>query len=378
MIHRQQIDFALKRLFKGKALVIFGPRQVGKTTFCEQLLKKVDKKVIRLNGDDADTRELLAKPNATMLQNVIGTHEIIFIDEAQRIPNAGLLIKIIVDQFKEVQVIATGSSSFELASHINEPLTGRKYEMLLLPLAYQELVDDTNYLTEQRQLALRLVFGAYPEVIVNPEEAQEHLRLLADSYLYKDLFSLEKIKKPRLLEKLVKAIALQVGSEVSTSELSRLTGVDNKTVEKYLSLLEMAFVVFTLPAYSRNVRNEIRKGKKIYFYDNGIINAVTGNFNPIHSRRDVGALWENYIISERQKRLQMERNWGQSYFWRTTQQQEVDYLEEQGEALMAVEIKWQENAKARFSKTFTKAYPNATTRVVSPNNYQPFLAKINP
>lgn len=373
MINRLQIDFALKRLFKGKALIIFGPRQVGKTTFCEQLLQKVDKKTLRLNGDDADTRELLAQPNATMLGNVIGNNEILFIDEAQRIPNAGLLIKILVDQFKKLQVIATGSSSFELASHINEPLTGRKYEMLLLPLAYQELVDHTDFLTEQRQLEQRLVFGAYPEVIVNPEDAEEHLRLLADSYLYKDLFSLEKIKKPRLLEKLVKALALQVGSEVSTSELSRLTGVDNKTVEKYLGLLEMAFVIFTLPAYSRNVRNEIRKGKKIYFYDNGIINAVTGNFNPIHSRSDVGALWENYLVSERRKWRELKRVHAKSYFWRTTQQQEIDYVEETGDSLLAVEFKWKTGTKVKFPLTFTKAYPESETRLITPETRHVFL-----
>lgn len=373
MIIRQQIDFALKRLFKGKALIVFGPRQVGKTTFCEQLLQKVDGKVLRLNGDDADTRQLLAAPNATMLKNVVGSNRILFIDEAQRIPNAGLLIKILVDQFKEVQVIATGSSSFELASHINEPLTGRKYEMLLLPLAYQELVNHTDFMTEKRQLEQRLIFGSYPEVIVNPEDAEEHLRLLADSYLYKDLFTLEKIKKPRLLEKLVRALALQVGSEVSISELSRLTGVDHKTVEKYLGLLEMAFVIFTLPAYSRNVRNEIRKGKKIYFYDNGIINAVTGNFNPAHSRRDVGALWENHLVSERKKWLEFKRIHAKSYFWRTTQQQEIDYIEETGDSLLAAEFKWKSGLKTKFPVTFTKAYPKAETQLITPENRHEFL-----
>lgn len=373
MINRLQLDYARARLFKGKALIIYGPRQVGKTTFVELLLKGEQQKILRLNGDDADTRELLANPNVSLLEGLIGDHKILFIDEAQRISNVGLLIKIVTDRIKGVQVIATGSFSFELASHINEPLTGRKYEMLLLPFAYQELVDATDFLTESRQIEQRLVYGAYPEIVVNPAQATEHLKLLADSYLYKDLFTLDKINKPQLLQKIVKALALQVGSEVSVSEIGRLVGADNKTIEKYISLLEMAFVVFTLPALSRNVRNEIKKGRKIYFYDNGILNAVSGSFLPLQNRKDVGALWENYLVSERIKWQYLKLGQFSNYFWRTTQQQEIDFIEETPKGLNAFEFKWNNKAKSRFSATFLNAYPNAKTKLITPDTRHEFL-----
>lgn len=373
MIERFQIKFARKRLFRGKALIIFGPRQAGKTTFCEQLLAKVDQPTLRLNGDDSDTRELLSKPNVALINNLIGDRKILFIDEAQRIPDVGLTIKIVVDQIKDVQVIATGSSSFELAGHINEPLTGRKYEMRLYPLAYTELVGHTDFLTEKRKLELRMIYGSYPEIVTDPDNAEEHLKLIADSYLYKDLFALDKLNKPQLLEKIVKALALQVGSEVNYNELSRLVGADVKTVEKYITLLEQAFVLFTLPALNRNVRNEIKKSRKIYFYDNGIINAVTNNFKMLRNRTDVGQLWENYLISERVKALQLENLQAKKYFWRTTQQQEIDYIEESQDKMLAAEFKWNPARVKQFSKTFLKAYPEAKTVFATPENYFEFL-----
>lgn len=373
MIVRSQQDAALSYLFKGKALIIYGPRQAGKTTFSEQLLDIIAKKTLRLNGDDADTREMFLRPNATLIERIIGDHEVIFIDEAQRIQDVGLVIKIIVDRFKHVQVIATGSSSFELAGNINEPLTGRRYEMQLLPISYGELVNYTDYLTEQRLLEQRLIYGSYPEIVTDPVNAEKHLKLIANSYLYKDLLVLEQIKKPVLLEKIVKAIALQVGGDVSITEIGRLVQADNKTVEKYIDLLEKAFVLFTVPAFSGNVRNEIKKGRKIYFYDNGIINAVTNNFNPIQNRNDVGALWENYIIGERKKFLNAKEADARIYFWRTTQQQEVDYIEEVKGELHAVEFKWNPDASGRLPSTFLNNYPKAKTNVVTPANRDQFL-----
>jgi predicted AAA+ superfamily ATPase len=373
MIVRSQQDAALAYLFKGKALIIYGPRQAGKTTFSEQLLDIIAKKTLRLNGDDADTREVFLRPNATLIERIIGDHEVVFIDEAQRIQDVGLVIKIIVDRFKDVQVIATGSSSFELAGNINEPLTGRRYEMQLLPISYGELVNYTDYLTEQRLLEQRLIYGSYPEIVTDPVNAEKHLKLIANSYLYKDLLVLEQIKKPVLLEKIVKAIALQVGGEVSITEIGRLVQADNKTVEKYIDLLEKAFVLFTVPAFSGNVRNEIKKGRKIYFYDNGIINAVTNNFNPIKNRNDVGALWENYIIGERKKMLNANEADARIYFWRTTQQQEVDYIEEVKGELRAVEFKWNPDASGRLPSTFLNNYPKAKTNVVTPANRDQFL-----
>lgn len=374
MINRYQISYAQERLFKGKALIIYGPRQVGKTTFVELLLQNInDQKVLSLNGDDSDTRELLSKPNITLLQSIIGENTILFIDEAQRIENIGVLIKIIVDRIKNVQVIATGSSSFELANNINEPLTGRKYEMLLLPFSFQELVNESDLITEKRKLDQRLIFGSYPEIITKPTKAAEHLKLLTDSYLYKDIFTLDRVNKPQLLQKIVKALALQVGSEVNINELSQLVKADNKTVEKYISLLELSFVIFTLPALSRNVRNEIKKGRKIYFYDNGVLNSVIGNMAYVQNRTDVGALWENYLISERVKRQHQLQMSTQNYFWRTTQQQEVDFIEENGPEMRAYEFKWNVKAKAKIPTTFSKNYPTAKAKIVNSENYYEFL-----
>jgi predicted AAA+ superfamily ATPase len=272
-----------------------------------------------------------------------------------------------------VQVIATGSSSFELANKLNEPLTGRKYEMFLYPLSFAEMVAHNGLLEEKRALENRLIYGSYPEIITNPIDAKEHIKLIANSYLYKDLFILDQVSKPVLLQKIVKALALQVGSEVNTNELSKLLQVDNKTIEKYIDLLEKAFVIFKLPALSNNVRNEIKKGRKIYFYDNGIINAVTGNFNPLAQRTDIGSLWENYIISERIKLLNIQQGEVNSFFWRTTQQQEIDYIEKSTDQILACEIKWNTKAKYKIPVTFSANYENVTSKIVSPENYEEFL-----
>jgi predicted AAA+ superfamily ATPase len=373
VIERFQIDYALKRMFKNKAFLVFGPRQTGKTTFVETLLQKINKTTLSLNGDDADVREMLTKPNAAQITQILAGYEVLFIDEAQRINEIGLLLKIIVDRFKNVQVIATGSSAFELSGKVNESLTGRKYEMMLLPFSYAELVNDTDFLTEERLIEQRLIFGSYPEVINDPKNAEEHLKLLADSYLYKDLFMLEQISKPALFQKIVKALALQVGSEVNFSELAQLVKADQKTVEKYIDLLEKAFVIFSLSAYSGNVRNEIKKNMKIYFYDNGIINSVTRNFNVIANRNDVGALFENYMISERVKFLHQNQIEADIFFWRTTQQQEIDYIEKTAERLLAVEFKWNIRAKAKIPLTFRKAYQEAETNILSKDDRYQFL-----
>ncbi len=360
-------------LFKGKALILFGPRQSGKTTLMEALLSKQTKSVLRLNGDDADVREALTNTTSTRLKSIIGKPKIVFIDEAQRIQDIGLTLKLFTDQIKNVQVIATGSSAFELAYKTNEPLTGRKFEFQLFPLSFSEMVGHHGLLTEKRLLEHRLVFGYYPEIVTSAGMETRLLNLLAGSYLYKDLLMLEQVKKPSLLEKLLKALALQLGSEVSNYELSQLTDADKGTIEKYLDLLEKVFVIFRLPAYSRNVRNEIKKGKKIYFYDNGIRNAIIGNFAPLSSRTDVGALWENFIISERIKHLNYMESDCDYYFWRTAQQQEIDYIEECAGQLSAIEIKWNPKTKVRFPKTFMKAYPESRVDVINPQNYESFL-----
>jgi len=362
-----------ERLFKGKVIIVLGARQVGKTTLVENILSELDYPNIELNGDEADVRELLADTTSTRLRAIVGKNKIVFIDEAQRISNIGITLKLFADKLKDIPVIATGSSSFELTAKINEPLTGRKYQFQLFAPSYLEMIEHHGLLTENRLLEHRLIYGCYPEIITHPGEERELLKLLSDSFLYKDLLLLEDVTKPILFEKLLKALALQLGSEVSFNELSRLTGANHQTVEKYITLLEKAFVVFRLPAFSRNVRNEIRKGKKFYFYDNGIRNAIINNFQLPSQRTDMGPLWENFLISERMKSLSHMGINVDSYFWRTTQQQEIDYIEESSQSLAAWEFKWNPKAKARISKTFTRSYPEVRCSLVTPDNFEEFL-----
>ncbi len=373
MIQRKLKNLIENKLFKGKAIIVFGPRQAGKSTLVESILQ--EKEHIYLNGDDADAREILTNTTATKLKLLAGKKKIVFIDEAQRIPTIGLTLKLFTDQLKDVQVIATGSSAFELSNKVNEPLTGRKYEFMLYPLSFSEMVESHGYLEEKRLLEHRLIYGYYPEIVTKTgfgEEA-ELLRLLSNSYLYKDLLMLEQIKKPLILEKLLKALALQIGSEISFQELAQITGSDGKTIEKYIDLLEKAFVVFRLPAFNRNIRNEIKKGKKVYFYDCGIRNAIVGNFNNIASRTDVGALWENFVIAERVKLLRYKNIDSTLYFWRTKQQQEIDLVEEYQGKLSAFEFKWNKNQKVRFPQTFSENYEVSKMLVVSPDNMEEFL-----
>lgn len=358
------------RIFKGKAILVFGARQTGKSTLAEIVLEGQGQDFLILNGDDADVREELANTTATRLKSIIGNKKIVLIDEAQRIDNIGLALKLIIDQLKEVQVIATGSSSFDLSNQVNEPLTGRKYEFMLYPISFEEMVNHHGLLQEKRMLEQRMLFGYYPEIVTSVGEEKERLKLLAGSFLYKDLLMLEEIKKPAILEKLLKALALQIGSEVSYTELGQLIGIDRKTVEKYIDLLEKAFVLFQLPAFSRNVRNEIKKGKKIYFYDCGIRNAIINNFNTLGNRTDTGALWENFIIVERIKFLKYKGIDCNHYFWRTSQQQEIDLVEETDSNLTAFEFKWNKNAKAHIPQTFIENYPGTVKQVINPDNFE--------
>ena len=373
MIIRKISNVLTDRFFKGKALLVFGPRQSGKTTLIEMVLQTRPEPTLRLNGDEADVRDLLSNTTATHLKTVVGKNKIVFIDEAQRIPNIGITLKLFTDQLKGVQVIATGSSAFELADKIQEPLTGRKYEYHLFPLSYTEMIQHHGILEEHRLLEHRLVFGYYPDVVTHPGEEPELLRLLSGSYLYKDLLMLDQVKKPPLLEKLLKALALQLGNEVSYHELAGMVRADMHTVEKYIDLLEKAFVVFRLPAYSRNVRNEIKKGKKVYFYDNGIRNAIISTFNPLSQRTDTGALWENFLISERIKQHHAHSRACGKFFWRTTQQQEIDYIEEYQGRLSAYEFKWSPTARAKIPKTFTRAYPDCPCEIITRANFDSFL-----
>lgn len=373
MIKRKLIEQIRAKLNSQKALIIYGARQTGKTTLIRNILPEISENVLYLNGDDTDVRELFSSYSSTQLRAIIGKNDVVFIDEAQRIKEIGLIIKIIVDNFPEIKVIATGSSSFELLNNVSEPLTGRKYEFLLYPLSFGEMAEHHGLLDETRLLEHRMLYGYYPEIVTNIGEEIELLKLLADSYLYKDLLILDSISKSAVLEKIVKALALQVGSEVSFNEIAQLVGASPATVEKYITLLEKAFVVFQLPAFSRNVRNEIKKGKKIYFYDNGIRNTVINNFTPLASRADKGALWENFLISERMKRNAYSIINTETYFWRTKQQQEIDYIEEIDGVLHTYELKFGDKTKAKLPLTFSKAYPEHSFDVINSQNFAEFL-----
>lgn len=373
MIQRILQSVLASRLGRQKAILLLGPRQVGKTTLVRQLINSMKGEVLWLNGDETDVRQLLQNTTSTRLKALIGNATVFVIDEAQRIPDIGVTLKLIVDNMPEIQVIATGSSALELAGQIKEPLTGRKYEYHLYPLSFAELVQNTSLLEEKRLLEHRLIYGYYPEVVNKPGEERDTLQLLTDSYLYKDLFSLEQLKKPFLLEKLVQALALQLGNEVNYHELSQVVGADKETIERYVDLLEKAFVVFRLPSFSRNLRNEIKKGRKIYFWDNGIRNAIIKNFNQLVQRQDSGALWENFITSERQKTNHYSGTYVNRYFWRTHAQQEVDYIEEGDGQLTAWEFKWNPKAKGKIPKTFLETYPGTKTNIITPENMEDFL-----
>jgi predicted AAA+ superfamily ATPase len=359
-----------QRLDKGKAILIIGPRQVGKTTLINSILE--NRPHLFLDGDDSTVRNLLTNPNTEQLKSIIGNHNILFIDEAQRIENIGLTLKIITDQFKNTQLLVSGSSAFELNNQTSEPLTGRKWEYKLYPISWQELEGSMGYVKSEQQLELRILYGMYPDVINNPGDEIEVLKQLTNSYLYKDILAFSGIRKPQVLEKLLLALALQLCSEVSYNELAQLVGVDKNTVANYIDVLEKAYVIFRLSSFSRNLRNEIKTNQKIYFYDTGVRNAIIGNFNLLDSRSDKGALWENFLIAERIKRLSYDSSLAKSYFWRTKQQQEIDYVEEVSGRITGYEFKWSEKAKAKLPKSFMESY-NATIEIIHRNNFREFV-----
>ena len=356
-----------------KAITIMGARQVGKSTLLQMMLGE-RKDVMWLNGDEPDIVEILGNITSPRLKAMIGNNTIIVIDEAQRIPDIGLRLKLITDQIPDVQVIATGSSSFDLSNKLNEPLTGRKREFKMYPLTFNEMVSSTNLLEETRMLPHRMVYGYYPEVVCNPGEEKIILKELADSYLYKDILSMDGILKPEKLVKLLKALAYQIGSQVSYNEVGMLVGLDSKTVEKYITILEKSYIIFRLTSLARNIRNELKSSRKIFFWDLGIRNAVIGNLTQIENRQDAGALWENFVIAERMKMLAYNGSFAQTYFWRTKQQQEIDYLEEEDGKIKAFEFKWNPNkAAAKCPDSFLAAYQNPEFKVITPQNVDEFL-----
>lgn len=360
--------------FKGKVIVLIGARQVGKTTVVKQLLKSHGADAKYINGDEADIYPLFKKPTSTQLKAVIGESKVLVVDEAHQIPNIGRALKLIVDTFPEIQVLATGSSSFDIGNRINEPLTGRKFEYMMYPLSFGELTKYNGLLEEKRLLQHRLVFGTYPDVVMQLGDEVRILKNLVSSYLYRDVLQLDGLKKPSLLSKILNALAFQVGSEVSINEVAQLVGSNSHTVERYIDLLEKSYVIFRVWAFSRNMRNELKKSQKIYFYDNGVRNAVIGNYTTTNNRTDVGVLWENYLMSERIKKMEYQNFYGKRYFWRTTQQQEIDLVEEVDGQLYAFEFKWNvKSKKNKIPRSFTNNYPDAKTAIITPENYDVFL-----
>ena len=357
-----------------KAVVLIGARQVGKSTLLHQLLDGKDN-VLWLNGDNTETIEMLKDATVSKLRTIIGRFSTVVIDEAQRIPDIGMKLKLITDQIENVQVFASGSSSFELTSKINEPLTGRKREYKLFPLSFSEMVSHTNYIDECGMLPQRLIYGYYPEVVTNVGNEKVVLRELVDSYLFKDIFSLDGITKSSKIVSLLKALALQIGNLVSYNEIGNLIGLDSKTVEKYIDIMEKSFIIVKLGSYSRNARNELKSSKKIYFWDLGIRNALINNLNSLENRNDEGALWENFAIVERLKQNEYNGDFVQSWFWRTQQQNEIDYIEDNGGNLSAFEFKWNsKKANVKCPASFLAGYPSVPYKVITPNNIEDFLA----
>ncbi|MCE1201653.1 MAG: ATP-binding protein [Bacteroidia bacterium] len=374
MIERRLTTTINDLLFKGKVIIILGPRQAGKTTLLNSFMRRNELPSIYFNGDDDTTVRLLSRAELEHLKMLFGGNKLVIVDEAQRIPNIGRTAKLIADSMKDVQLILSGSSAFEISQQMSEPLTGRKISMQLYPISFAEWESHVGYLGAEQMLEQRLVFGFYPEVIINPGNQENLLREIADSYLYKDVLIYGQLRKADAIRRLLQAIAFQLGSEVSYNELAKMCGLDLKTVERYVDILEQAFVVFRLGSFARNLRNELKKARKIYFYDNGIRNVIINQLQPFAVRRDQGALWENFLVSERLKRNAYADFHPNTFFWRTTMQQEIDYIEEINANIFAWEFKLNTEDKVRFPKTFLNTYPEGKTEVITRENFRRFVA----
>lgn len=365
-----ELDGLLK---PGKVLIIYGPRRVGKTTLLKEFLDKTGKKYKLDSGDNVKTQEIMRSQDFDRILPYAAGHKLIAIDEAQQIPNIGMGLKILVDQVPGLSIIATGSSSFDLAQKTGEPLTGRKRTIVLYPISQEELLPQYNRHELKEKLEEFMVFGSYPEVLLAKNRAEKIIALeeIANSYLLKDALSLENIKSPKQLLDLLKLIAFQIGREVSLNELATQIRLDVKTVGRYLDILEQTFVLKRVGGFSRNLRKEITKKAKYYFLDNGIRNAVISQFNLLEDRNDAGELFENFMIAERLKYKEYHSVLGSIYFWRTYDQKEIDYIEEREGKLFAFEFKWTGDAK--LPKEFLEAYPNAEFETINRKNYLDFI-----
>jgi predicted AAA+ superfamily ATPase len=375
MIRRSLQKLLAQYMGMGKAILLIGARQVGKSTLFHMMTESMEEdRLLWLNCDLQNVREILTNPSLLTLQLLVANKSVVVIDEAQRVSDVGVTLKLIVDNFPDIQLLVTGSSALDLHNRINEPLTGRKIEYRLFPISTGELYVEKGLLGVNELFERRLIYGSYPDVLLGSLPPEKVLTELAESYLYKDILDMENIRKSSVLQKLMIALALQVGSEVSYNELSKTVGIDSKTVEKYIDILEKCYIVFRLNSFSRNIRTELTKSKKIYFYDLGIRNAVLRAFAPIELRQDSGALWENFFIAERLKYNHYADRMVNTYFWRTSDKQEIDYIEESGGELHLFEMKWNvKKQKTKIPNLFMEMYKPNSADVVTPENYLQFL-----
>jgi uncharacterized protein len=375
MIRRTIQDTIPGYMHKQRSIIIYGARQTGKTTILKALAESFEK-VRYINCDLIDGQEAFNFTNENGIRQDFGKYSYLLIDEAQRVSDIGIKLKSIIDNLPGLQIIATGSSSLDLANYTSEPLTGRKFEFMVFPLSTAEILDYDGIDAVKGGLLQRMVYGNYPEVYLEKNTPGQIIKEIAGSYLFKDLLMYQDIKRPDLLKRLLIALALQIGNEVSYQELGNTIGMDRKTVEKYIGLLEQCFIIYRLGSFSRNLRNELKRAVKVYFWDNGIRNALINNFNSLDRRSDAGALWENYAITERRKLMLNARANFDHYFWRTTAQQEIDLIESEDGQIRGYELKWNQTSKARIPVTFKKGYPDAETSVVTPDNYLSFASNI--
>lgn len=375
-IHQQQLGMVKKLSKPNKAVILYGPRRVGKTTLLSEYLKAAKLPYLLVNGEDIHVRKYLSSESIEQLKNFIGDHQLLVVDEAQKIQNIGINLKLIIDHIKGIRVIATGSSTFDLARNVGEPLTGRKFTVRLFPLSQLEISRRESMAQTMANLETRLIYGSYPEVVISRSNTTKALLLkeIVNSYLLKDILELEGLRNHKKIQELLQLIAFQVGKEVSYAELGSQLGMSKNTIERYLGILEEVFVITRVGGFSRNLRKEIKKNSRYYFYDTGIRNALINNFNPLNVRNDSGELWENYLFMERMKKREYQGIQSNIYFWRTYTQQEIDLVEERGGKLFGYEFKWSPKKTPKLPSEWKRAYPEAHYSVITPENYLEFIA----
>jgi predicted AAA+ superfamily ATPase len=371
---RDLSDNILKKLKPNKVVLVFGARRVGKTLLVKEILAKVNEPVLILNGEDINVHDKLAIRSVENYKQILGTYKLLYIDEAQKIPEIGEKLKLMIDEIDGLKIIISGSSSFDIHKDAGEPLTGRKYTFNLYTFSENEYNQIENSISKIDRMSERLVFGNYPELLHLPDRDDkiDYLNEMISSYLLKDILFYEHIKNSQKIFNLLRLVAFQIGGEVSLQELGKQLGISKNTVEKYLDLLNKVFILHKVEGFSRNLRKEITKNSRWYFLDNGIRNAVIANFNPVHARNDIGALWENYMISERLKYQSYKRISSNNYFWRTYEQQEIDWLEEREGSLFGYEFKWKED-KFKIPTQWKSAYPGASFELINVNNFNEWL-----